>query len=581
MLYQFRLHSMLIPVFGMLALSACVNEEYDLSKEIDTEMTLLKNVSMPLGSIEKISISDILTLEEDGGSVISKTSDGDFVFSFAGEEISADIEVPFFSIASSSGIQTEPVEVHFSTGPAAGLSPSMITEDIIYSKITGKPLDAAMDIEIDAELPAQINDIRSVGLESSVYINFTVNAGAVNLKEGFMLEFPDFLNINKSMMSDGRFELVDNHRLLMKQDVKVSSGSPLTFALELDKINVPSGAISDGSLVLNEDVRVAGDFYLSPSDFSVIPEKLIISIKAEITDLDVVSAEVKLSVDEEIAGSTVEIDNIPDFLAGEGVCLDIYNPTLTFDISNSSPFAFGVKAGITASRGTQQVSVELGEDPEINIPAESSVSYMLTRREQSVDGVTSFIVPELGDMISMLPETISIEDISIASSDDDYVEIWSGSRYQASIAYEIYAPLAFDEGLEIAFDQNIENLGIDLGIGVPSVSASLKIENSVPLEFAISAQALDFNGNVKNDMEVSVSKPVAAGTQASPATTEVVLTISSRSGYISFDGLRLALKASASSAVTGVALNENQGFYIKDLVLTLPDGISISDTENE
>lgn len=581
MLYNFRWHSILITVCGMLVLSACVNEEYDLSKEIDTEMTLLKNVSMPLGSIEKISIADILTLEEDGGSVISKNSDGDFIFSFAGEEISAEIEVPSFSIAPASGIRTEPIEVHFSTGSAAGLSPDVITEDIVYSEITGKLLSAAMDIDIDTELPAQIKDIRSVGLDASVYINFAVNSGAVNLKEGFVLEFPAFLNIKKSMTSDSRFELVDNHKLIMVEDVKISSASPLTFALELDKINVPSGAIKNGSLVLNEDVRVSGDFYLSPSDFSVIPEKIVIDIKAEITDLDVVSAEVKLSLDEEISGSTVAIDNIPEFLAGEGVCLDIYNPTLTFDITNSSPFSFGVKAGITANRGTKEVSLTLGEDPEINIPAESSVKFMLTRREQASGGISYIVAPELGEMISMLPETISIDNISLASADEGYVEIRSGSRYQASISYEVYAPLAFGEKLEISFDQDIENLGIDLGVGVPSICASLKIENSVPLEFAISALALDSAGNVMNDMEVSVSKPVAAGTQTSPATTEVDLTIRSRSGSISFDGLRLALNAAASSTVAGVALNENQGFVIKDLVITLPDGISISDTENE
>ena len=228
MLYNFRWHSILITVCGMLVLSACVNEEYDLSKEIDTEMTLLKNVSMPLGSIEKISIADILTLEEDGGSVISKNSDGDFIFSFAGEEISAEIEVPSFSIAPASGIRTEPIEVHFSTGSAAGLSPDVITEDIVYSEITGKLLSAAMDIDIDTELPAQIKDIRSVGLDASVYINFAVNSGAVNLKEGFVLEFPAFLNIKKSMTSDSRFELVDNHKLIMVEDVKISSASPLT-----------------------------------------------------------------------------------------------------------------------------------------------------------------------------------------------------------------------------------------------------------------------------------------------------------------------------------------------------------------
>lgn len=55
-----RWHSVLIILTGMSALSACVNEEYDLSKDIDTEITILKNVSMPLGSIEPVTIEKSL-----------------------------------------------------------------------------------------------------------------------------------------------------------------------------------------------------------------------------------------------------------------------------------------------------------------------------------------------------------------------------------------------------------------------------------------------------------------------------------------------------------------------------------------
>lgn len=573
--------SILIAGAGMLVLSSCVNEEYDLSKEIDTEMTMLKNVSMPVGSFERVSISEILTLTDDEGSLITKNDKGDYIFSFSGDEMSAYIEVPSFSIAPSGGIHTEPVEVHFSTGPAAGMNASIVTEDIVYSKISGNPLDASMDIELDAELPSEILDIRSVGLDASVNLNFTVQGGAVNLKEGFVLDFPEFLNVEKSNMSDTRFELIDNHKLTLKQDVKVSSASPLVFGLKLDKMDLPSGAISDGVLVVNEEVKVTGDFYLSPSDFSVIPEKLVINIKADITDLDVVSAEVKLAVDEKIPGSAMELDNLPEFLTGGDVCLDIYNPTLTFDISNSTPFSFGVKTGITGTRGTKEVGIALGEEQEINVPAESSVTYVLTRREQASGEKNCFVVPELGEMISMLPETISIDDITVVSADEDYVNIESDSRYQASIAYELYAPLAFDKDMKLSFDQEITDLGLDLGMDLSAISATLNIENSIPLDFTIAAKALDSYGNVMNDIDITVSKTVAAGSHENPVMTEVNLSIISRSGAVAFDGLQLSMKANGSSAMAGVALNDNQGFDINDLVITLPEGITITDTENE
>ena len=87
MLHYMRWHSVLIILAGMSALSACVNEEYDLSKDIDTEITILQNVSMPVGSIEPVTIEKVLNLEQDENSVLRKDDDGDFIFTFTGSEI--------------------------------------------------------------------------------------------------------------------------------------------------------------------------------------------------------------------------------------------------------------------------------------------------------------------------------------------------------------------------------------------------------------------------------------------------------------------------------------------------------------
>ena len=135
-----RFHSVLLSMFGVLALSACVNEEYDFSKEIDTDLTILKNVSMPLGSVEKITISKLLTLE-DNESVIKTDDQGNFVFSFSGSDIIAELDVPSFALADG-GMHTEPLIGHFNTGNAAGKNPSQVKENILYSSLSGGILTA-------------------------------------------------------------------------------------------------------------------------------------------------------------------------------------------------------------------------------------------------------------------------------------------------------------------------------------------------------------------------------------------------------------------------------------------------------
>lgn len=576
-----RWHSVLIILTGMSALSACVNEEYDLSKDIDTEITILKNVSMPLGSIEPVTIEKILNLEQEDISVLCKNDDGDFIFTFTGSEISAEIDVPSFSIAPAGGIQTEPIEVHFNTGPAAGMDPGIVTENIVYSKVTDKLLDSSMDIEVESKLPSQIVDVKSVALDASIYMNFSVNAGAVHLMKGFSVEFPEFLNVVGTGYTDSRFEIQSGNKLVVKDDILISSVSPLTFALKVDKITLPQGSISEGLLVMNDEVRVNGDFYLSPSDFRVIPEELVVDIKADMTDLDVLSAEVKLAINEKVNGTSLSISEFPEFLTGGNVCLDLYNPSLNFGVKNHTPFAFGVKAGIKAARGNDSVEIQLGEDPAIDIPADTEAFYQITRKETDVpQGAVNIVVPELGDLISILPEKVTFDDITLTSTSTDYVSIVSGDKYSASISYEVYAPLAFDKDLNIEFSTDINEIGLSFDeFSVENFKLGLKIENSIPLDFAIDAVVLDAEGSVVSDMELNVSAPVKGGTQNSPAVSDIEISIKSTGDSFSLDGLRLTMNASAPSDLTGVALNEKQGFKITDLVITCPEGITFNNSE--
>lgn len=571
------LRSLIFTVVGMLVFSACVNEEYDLSKDIDTDMTLLKNVSMPLGNVEKISLSDILSLDEDGTSVIDKDENGYYIFSFAGDEISSEICIPGFDLSSSDGIQTEPVEVKFNTGPFAGLSNDKVSENIVYSELTGKLVQTSMDIQMDSELPEQILDVRSVVIDANVNVTFSVNAGTVYVKEGFEIKFPDFLSISNASSSDGII-MKDASTMVVNKDYMVSSDNPLKVTLNLDKISVPEGSIVNGHLLLNKDVSLTGDFYLSPSDFDVIPEDLNIVIKADILDLDVISSEVKLDFTESIEGSSMSIGDLPDFFTGEDICLDIHNPSLRFSIDNATPLSFDIMADIVASKGDESVTITLGEDPKITIPASSSKDYCISKRASiTSDIITQIVIPEISDIISIVPEKVDFKNISLSSANDDYINIITGEKYEAAISYEFYAPLAFDSEMNLSFTSEVKDLGMSLeGIGVRKMEIRLCLENSIPLNMSVSAVALDTESNVLDDITLTVSDVISAGSHETPTTSDIVLTLECTSDSVSFDGLRFEFNAFAPSGeLVGVALNENQGFEIKESAICLPEGITI------
>ena len=67
----------LFSVSVLLAAISCVNEEYDLEKEINTDIQILENISMPVGDVAKITIDKILSENGELSSAVWKDDNGD------------------------------------------------------------------------------------------------------------------------------------------------------------------------------------------------------------------------------------------------------------------------------------------------------------------------------------------------------------------------------------------------------------------------------------------------------------------------------------------------------------------------
>ena len=86
-----------LSVFG-IAVCSCVNEEYDLKKEIDGTAVIMKDVAMPIGNLEKITVDKILAFDSEDQMIV-KAENGDLAFRFKGSDpIKADLTVPSFQI---------------------------------------------------------------------------------------------------------------------------------------------------------------------------------------------------------------------------------------------------------------------------------------------------------------------------------------------------------------------------------------------------------------------------------------------------------------------------------------------------
>ena len=563
----------LITIPTLTIFTSCVNEEYDLDKEIDMEMTLLKNVSLPVGNIEKFTLAEILEIEtSENATGIIIDENGDYMLNFSGEKIESQIEIPSMNMADGGTIESEPIEVVFPTVDFDIIGGVIVEKEIVYSEATGSPLETELMLDFNTTFPKEVVDIKEVTVDSRMIVNIGTSEGRIYIKPGFTIEFPDNIYLSLSDNTVG-YKIEDAHKVVFTEAVSTD----VSLNLHLDKITIPAGMVKDSSLKMNEEVSVSGDFYLNTLDFSDIPSDLRVFVNASISDLNVKSATVKLGLSTEIPGVEVQISDMPEFLAGDKVNLDLYNPMIGFRVVNNSPLLLNFSADMTAYNGKTDPVMSLGEDPEISIDGLSTSEYLISRRAvQTSAQVKNLVMPEIADFISIIPEKLSVDNIQI-DTPEDFITVESGKSYSAEFEYWLDTPLSFGNALSFEYTIDINDLGLDFDGNVKSAALAFEMVNSIPLNLTLDAVAIDSEGNVINGMTLGLDKQIVSGTHKEPVTTPVSLQLNNSNDRFTLDGLRLTVKAAGpAESQVGTALNSNQGLEIRNLSLSVPDGITLN-----
>lgn len=547
---------------------SCINQDYDMKKVVSGESTLFENISLPVGNIEKISISEILSFED--APYLHKDSSGDYYLNILSDSQSSSFTIP--DILMQEEVKFEDIIVNFSTGVFGGIDVSKLPDTkISYSSLnSNRLLDTFMPINIDAKLPSEIKGIKDVSLDTHLMCNFEVN-GALYVSEGFQMIFPDYIYLSKDCET-ADYEIINEHILQFRSDTRIDADHPLVLTLDFSRISVPEGSIEGSIFHVEDEVEIKGDFYIMTSDYPSIPNTIRFVMHLSMNELSINSAEVKLDVDMDVPEDEIIISGIPELLKGDGICADIYNPQISMKISNSTPLSFSINAEI----GSDEVAeaVRITQEDGVHVDADAVSTYLISNHPVSVpSGTVNIVKPQLGEIVRILPEKLYISEFNIITS-DEYVTLETGVEYKAEVEYDLTMPLSFGDRLYLSFEQNIENLSLNAML--KSVLFEMDMVNTIPVDFDLKAVCIDEYGNEVSGTKVEMDKTIAAGSHESPTVTPLVLRISNDAGKINIDGLKLKLTAKAGDKkFTGINLNENQGLEIRNISMTLPDGIGL------
>lgn len=106
------------------------------------------------------------------------------------------------------------------------------------------------------------------------------------------------------------------------------------------------------------------------------------------------------------------------------------------------------------------------------------------------------------------------------------------------------------------------------------------ILNTIPLDMNFSATALDAEGQVCQDVKVTISADktpmIASGRKGAPSSNPVVIRLVCESRYTTLDGLRLDFSGRTGAGFEGEAPQGDEGITLTEVSLKMPEGFSVS-----
>ena len=606
---------LLLMAMPLVLITSCVDENYDLNK-IDTEIVILKDVTLPVGNLNQVSIADFLDVENEESLMIRSDANGDMAFTYeADEEISVSFDVPAFSFDINEVEGTERKLSLTLPSVIAGLDVSVLEQyfpdyynkNISFKEITGNNASLSKSLEIadNTLIPYPISDIKEADINADIVYEFTlavkdkdgvsINSygGAIYVAKGFTIDFPDWLVLKKNDTIDSYSIVTDGNNknvIRFDKDFKIAADQSVKFDILINKIEIPAGFIVDGGKdsqgrnckKLQIDtadpknmIHIDGDYFLKASDFKKIPNVVDINMHLSISTLDIKSATVAINPDEKLADQSFELPGVPELLKRPDVIIDIYDPVMKFNVKNHTPLDINVNGHIFAYRGNQELmNTYLGENgvnEPLVIPHDFEGIIGFSRRGEG--GMIPN--PLMGGLLRTLPDKVSIKELQVTTG-TDYIKIIPGSTLECSVGYSFHAPLAFGPDLALGFEYELDELALDLEeVGITSARMSFDIVNSIPLALDLGVTALDTDGNPSNDITVDIDGNLEAGTLDTPSSSTVAITLKSKGKGINLNGLRMMMQASCPASHQGKVINRNQGIAIKNLRVSLPEGITL------
>lgn len=577
--------------------NSCVNEDYDLTKDIDKTICIDGEISAPIGNSETIFVTDLLNLDDESDVLFLDINDN-YVLTFMGNRTETSFTIPSFRFSG---------DIMTNGGHLGLIKRSDIMEELAPGLSgTGLPVPKGLTLkrtfdpsttplEIDEDIPEEVTDVKDIHGNAVAKVTFLANAGKATLS-GLTVDFPDYLifaGISKGQI-DCDFDKESNTLRFGQVEVgRVMSEVSLDITgIDLTKIPAGQGFIRDRhKILLNDNITLTGfEVSLLTDDlgntFGDIPEEVHIDTGIKINSLDIKDVTVKVDPKVAITPQAFNVGKLPDFVNGDGAVLDLYDPQIMLFLGNDSPLTMSFNADLESYKGASRNTVHIGDNggatDKITVKSGMTSRIYLSRTgEIAPSGYQNVKVSNLSDIVRNVPERISIANIDV-KADDEFVTVQTDKSYNFYCSYSIIAPLAFGKDMRIDYCSDYDGWNEifnseDVDYEINSAVVTFDCVNTIPFGIEMTAAAIDKEDNVIPEITVTIEGNVSSGSVDKPSKTPMTLNLKTSSGddMRRLDGIRMNNRISgADNDHSGVCLNKRQSIKLENMKIKIKGAIN-------
>lgn len=551
-------------ILSSLYLISC-DEEYDLTKDINTDITIGNQFRIPAGHSDTIYLSRIIdeseTLTENNG-IYEVTSTGN-----TNTQIDPLDEVQIHNFT--------PVleNIHIDL-PANATFPE-------GTRFDAGEVTSIGNYDIYEELPKEVEQLYRADFKNEK-INTTLRLSISSTPAGveavtlsnLAMTFPDFIRLTNGTNSFHADEVVLN-----------AATPAVQYNVDVELLEIPRSQ-QDRYIVTESDGRK----YLRITDAVEVSATASMTLGGTVQD-NAIEVHFEYFMNEETAdlnrvagvfntsaniSSDIAINDIPDFLRSGNTSIEPQEIYLYLDLDNpvniSGDFSLSMESTNATQSGFASVSITAQPATMNNI--------LISNFNASEPGYTTVVEPDLVNLFRFVPDNVRIEsdDLSLLSKDNSQM-IELGRQYDISADYRAVVPFKFNN-INIEYTDSIDELLSDLE-DVADKTDRLIVKatgvTNIPTDMVTAVKLYDIYGEELNGIDVNVDKfRFKAAADGQESTNELELELTEMKGSDDLERLEKIVYTVTATSMSNVTLRPKQYLLVKNIFIEIPNGINLS-----